>query len=233
MSRRPSTQTTKFNATATADIPRSSFDLSHGLKTTFNADEIVPIFNMEILPGDSVSLRASIFGRMATPIKPLLDNLHCETFFFFTPTRQVWENWVRFHGEQIDPSHSTDFAVPILELTAGDMEVGSMADYFGLPTINDLPDSDVTKMPPISALPFRCYNHIYNNWFRDENISTGRQVPKDDGPDNMNSENYRTCAVRRKKKDYFTGCLPWPQKHADVTVNLGGNAANYYRCCIQ
>lgn len=222
--RRPSTQSNKFNATATADIPRSSFDLSHGLKTTFNTNDLVPILNMEILPGDSINCRASIFGRMATPLKPLLDNLHCETFFFFTPTRQVWDNWVRFHGEQTDPANSTDFVVPVLAPAVGDFEVGSLADYFGLPTVNDLPQGDVTKMPPISALPFRCYNHIYNEWFRDQNLSTNRIIERGDGPDNMSSSFYRTPAVRRKRKDYFTSCLPWPQKNEDVTVSLGSSA---------
>jgi len=219
MSRRPSTETNKFNATATAVIPRSSFDLSHGLKTTFDANELIPIFNMEILPGDSISLRASIFGRMATPLKPLLDNLHCETFFFFTPTRQVWDNWIKFHGEQETPTDSIDFLVPVLDIQAGDMLVGSTADYLGLPTENDV--ADVTLLPPISSLPFRCLNHIYNNWFRDQNISTARQVPKGDGPDLMGANNFTTPAIRRKRKDYFTGCLPWPQKHGDVTVSLG------------
>lgn len=225
--RRPSTDTNKFNATATADIPRSSFDLSHGLKTTFNANDLVPILNMEVLPGDSINCRASIFGRMATPLKPILDNLHCETFFFFTPTRQVWDNWVKFHGEQVDPSNSTDYVVPVLAPTLGDFEVGSLADYFGLPTVNDLPQGDVTKMPPISALPFRVYNHIYNEWFRDQNFMTNRVIERGDGPDDMNSSFYRTLARRRKRKDYFTGCLPWPQKGDPVTVGLVGNANIY------
>lgn len=222
--RRPSTETNKFNATATAEIPRSSFDLSHGLKTTFNANDLVPILNMEVLPGDSINCRASIFGRMATPLKPILDNLHCETFFFFTPTRQVWDNWVKFHGEQVDPSNSTDYVVPVLAPTVGDFEVGSIADYFGLPTVNDLPQGDVTKMPPISALPFRVYNHIYNEWFRDQNFMTNRVIERGDGPDDMNGSFYRTVAKRRKRKDYFTGCLPWPQKGDPVTVGLVGDA---------
>ena len=108
-----STQTHKFDSTAKASIPRSSFDLSHGLKTTFDAGYLVPILGMEVLPGDTINLRATLFGRLATPQKPIMDNLHLETFFFFIPWRQVWDNWVKFNGEQANPSDSTDFLIPV------------------------------------------------------------------------------------------------------------------------
>lgn len=209
MSRQPSTQTNRFDMTASAEIPRSSFDLSHGVKTTFDASDLIPILNLEVLPGDSISCRASIFARMATPLKPLLDNLHCETFFFFTPTRQVWENWVKMHGEQINPDDSTDYVVPVVTSPGSGWAEGTLGDYFGIP-INVIID--------VNAIPFRIHNHIYRNWFRDENLVDSPEVPLDDGPDDPT---LYQIYKRRKRKDYFTGCLPWPQKGPDTMLPLG------------
>jgi len=209
-----STQSNQFNQTPRADIPRSSFDLSHGLKTTFDAGNLVPILSLEVLPGDTINCRAALFGRLATPLKPILDNLHLETFFFFTPYRQVWENWTKFHGEQVSPGDSIDFVVPEVAVR-GEYEniPGSIFDYFGLP-----PTTDALSA---SVLPFRAYNHIYNNWFRDQNIIDSVPVPTTDGPDSPS--NY-AIQRRRKRRDYLTSVLPWPQKGPAVTVSLGGFA---------
>ncbi len=205
--------THQFSQTKTADIPRSSFDLSHGLKTTLDAGLLVPILSLEILPGDTINCRASLFGRMATPIKPILDNLYLETFFFFTPTRQVWDNWVKFNGEQIDPGDSIDFAIPTLSSgVASEMDI---FDYFGLP-LGARPQDTL-----ISALPFRCYNAIFNFWFRNENLIDSVNVNTDDGPDA--GSNYSVLR-RTKRKDYITSALPFPQKGPDVIVPLGGLA---------
>lgn len=210
MKRRPSTQTNRFDMVATAEIPRSSFDLSHGVKTTFNASDLVPILSMEVLPGDSISCRAAIFARMATPLKPILDNLHCETFFFFTPARQLWKHWINMHGEQNNPTDSIDFIVPQVRVSAS--PIGSIFDYYGIPT-------GVTGNVDVNALPFRAYNHIYNNWFRDQNLVDSIPFdPDSDGPDLATSYELKK---RRKRKDYFTGALPFPQKFQDVTVSLG------------
>lgn len=200
--------------TKTADIPRSSFDLSHGLKTTFNASELVPILSLEVLPGDTINLRASLFGRMATPQKPVFDNLYLETFFFFTPWRQVWPNFIKMMGEQESPGDSIDFAVPVLSDTVG-VDEGTIADYFGLP-LGLIPDT-----VEVSALPFRCYNKIFNFWFRDENLVTPVTELQDDGPDLLSTYELKS---RRKRRDYLTSGLPFPQKGPDVTVSLGGTA---------
>lgn len=212
MSRRQSTDTNRFNNIATAEIPRSSFDLSHGLKTTFDVDDLVPILNMEVLPGDTINLRAAIFARMATPLKPLLDNLHCETFFFFTPSRQVWEHWINMHGEQANPADSIDYLVPTTNTQAG-AAPGTLADYFGIPT-------GIAGLT-VNALPFRCYNWIFANWFRDQNLVDSPPLNTDDGPDTFTDY---TILKRRKRKDYFTGALPWPQKFSEVSVSLVGLA---------
>lgn len=206
-----STQSHKFDQTKRADIPRSSFDLSHGSKLTLDASVLVPILNLEVLPADTINLRAALFGRLATIQKPILDNLHLETFFFFTPTRQVWDHWVHFNGEQDNPTDSTDYVIPTITTTA---VLGDIYDYMGIPpaTANPL---------TFSAIPFRILNHIFNNWFRDQNLVDRLPVNTGDGPDDPASYKLFT---RRKKLDYLTGCLPWPQKGDPVTVPLVGQA---------
>ncbi len=211
MSRRPTHQ---FSQTKTASIPRSSFDLSHGLKATLNAGLLVPILSLECLPGDTINCRASLFGRMATPIKPVLDNLHMETFFFFTPTRQVWPNFLKMMGEQVNPGDSIDYSVPILG-SGPPVEELSIYDYYGIPLATNFNEVGV------NVIPFRIYNAIYNFWFRDENLIDSEPVPLTDGPDGR--ENYKLLR-RRKRRDYITAGLPFQQKGPDVTVSLGTSA---------
>jgi len=202
--------------TKTADIPRSSFDLSHGLKTTLNASELVPILSLEVLPGDTVNLRASMFGRMATPVKPLLENLYLESFFFFTPWRQVWPSFTKMMGEQESPGDSIDYSVPVMTGSTALNTPGSIFDYFGIP-LGLIPDQT-----PFSALPFRCYNKIFNFWFRDENLVD--PVSEID-TDNVDFWGNYEIKSRRKRRDYITSALPFPQKGPDTFVNLGGDAA--------
>ncbi len=200
--------------TKTADIPRSSFDLSHGLKTTFDSGFLIPILSLEILPGDTINLRASLFGRMATPIKPVLDNLFLESFFFFTPTRQLWPNFLKMMGEQVSPGDSIDYSVPICA-GADPIESGSLFDYLGVP-LSAKPDSI-----NISALPLRNYYKVYNFWFRDENLIDSINEVTGDGPDTYGNA---LPQRRRKRRDYITAGLPFPQKGPDVTVSLGDRA---------
>jgi len=202
--------------TKTADIPRSSFDLSHGLKTTFNASDLVPILSLEVLPGDTINLRASLFGRMSTPVKPVLDNLFLETFFFYTPWRQVWPSFTKMMGEQEAPGDSIDYSVPKMASVTPTQE-GDIYDYMGIP-----PGTQGSQTP-FSALPFRCYNKIFNFWFRDENLVEPVVEPIVDA--DATSLATFNIKKRRKRRDYITSCLPFPQKGPDTFVNLGGDAA--------
>ena len=203
-----------FSQIPRAEIQRSSFDRSHGLKTTFDAGLLIPIFVDEALPGDTFNMNLTAFARLATPLKPAMDNMHMETFFFAVPNRLIWENWQRFNGEQDNPDDSTDFLVPtVLSPSQGGFATNSISDYFGLPTgIQNL---------RVNSLHHRAYNLIYNEWFRDQNLQDSVEVPTDDGPDNILDF---TLLRRGKRHDYFTSCLPWPQKGENVEINVGGIA---------
>lgn len=202
-----------FSQIPSTQIPRSVFDRSHGYKTTFNSGYLVPFYVDEVLPGDSFKLTATLFARLATPIVPFMDNLYLETFFFFVPNRLVWDNWQKFNGEQKNPSDSTDFLIPTVSGT--NVQNQTLWDYFGLPT-------NVNKALKVNALPFRAYNLIFNEWFRDENLQESLKVPTGDGPDNLSDY---SLVRRGKRHDYFTSCLPWPQKGPGVEISIGGQAS--------
>lgn len=215
-----------FAAVPTATIPRSVFNRSHGHKTTFNEGYLIPIYVDEILPGDTFNLKMTAFGRLATPIFPLMDNMYLDVHFFFVPNRLVWENWERFNGAQDNPNDSTSFVIPVLDDTKAPINTtgfgeGTLADYFGLPT--KIAAGGAGKFP-VNALPFRGYNLIYNEWYRDQNMQNSVTFTKGNGPDDP--ANY-SLLQRGKRHDYFTSCLPWPQKVNDgstLNVPLQGSA---------
>lgn len=211
----------RFSAIPRAQIQRSVFNRSHDYKTTFDSGYLVPFYVDEVLPGDSFKLNCSVFCRLATPIVPFMDNLYLETFFFFVPNRLVWKHWENFMGQQDNPGDSTDYLIP--QTVAGNtgFAVGSVADYFGIPTS--------VKGLSVSSLPFRAYQLIYNEWFRDENLQdrVGAWAPaaphKDDPVGDWNDTNSTGLTLLRRNKyhDYFTSALPWPQKGDAVDVNFG------------
>jgi hypothetical protein len=195
------------------DVPRSKFMGSFTRKTTFNAGKLIPFLVDEVLPGDHLKYDCTAYVRMATPYFPLMDNQRIDTHFFFVPNRLVWSNWRRFMGEQTTPAQSIDLTVPVMDFNADwptGVLVGSLTDYFGIST------NSWSIIPgQISALPYRAYNLIYNEWFRDENLISSAVV--DTGDAASVSSNY---AVRRRAKsqDYFTSALPWPQKFTAPSI---------------
>lgn len=198
-----------------ANIQRSSFDRSHGLKTSFDADKLIPIYVDEVLPGDTHILNAQMFGRLATPIHPIMDNLYLDTFYFFVPMRLVWSNYYKFFGGQDDPDASIDYQIPTVLLNSGgDTAEGSLPDYFGLPT---------KTTQTVSNLPFRAYWLIYDEWFRDQNLQNSARISKlDTSAIISNTLDYTNIlpATRGKRHDYFTSCLPWAQKGEAVSVPI-------------
>jgi hypothetical protein len=207
-----------FSEVPRANIPRSSFNRSHGLKTTFDADYLIPVFVDDVVPGDTFNLNMNFFARLATPLHPIMDNMYLESFFFFCPYRILWPNWEKMHGAQDDPSDSIDYTVPTITTPLNSANIGQIWDYMGLPC--GVTSGSIT----FSALPFRAYNLIYNEWFRDQNLQDSVVVDTDDGPDSTG--NY-TLLKRGKRHDYFTSCLPWPQKGDAVDLPLGTVAPIY------
>ncbi len=207
----------EFSQVPRADIARSSFNLSHGLKTTFDVDFLIPILVADIIPGDTWNLKCSFFMRLATPLEPIMDNMYCDTHWFFVPYRTIWTNFERFHGAQDDPGASIDFTIPLLS-TATSNE-GTLSDYMGIP----LGVWGATMQ--VSALPFRAYRKIYDDWYRDENLQNSIDHQVNDGPDSVGESGSTAVPLKRGKRfDYFTSCLPAPQKGSAVSLPLGTSA---------
>lgn len=205
----------KFSEVPQANIERSIFDRSHGHKTMFEPDFLIPFYVDWVLPGDTFNVNTNNFIRMTSPLKvPIMDNMYLDTFYFFVPNRLLWENWEKFMGQQTNPGDSVSFTKPqIVADAATGFTVGTLADYFGMPLgVNSL---------SVDAELFRAYNLIYNEWFRDQNIQNSRVVDIDNGPDSITDY---TLLRRGKRHDYFTSCLPFAQKGTAVSVPLGTKA---------
>lgn len=228
----------RFSDAPAMYMKRTKFDRSHVYKTTFNSGKLIPVFVDEVLPGDTTRMSVNYFARLATPIKPIMDNIYLDWFFFFVPNRLVWEHWQNFCFEQEDPDDNTDYVIPTFT-AAGNSEnayIGSLWDYFGLPV------NTSGNLSGISALPFRGVYLIYNEWFRDENLQKSVKIQKGDTNEVLNSARASeqpswvfssdtnivpglACPPRGKRHDYFTSALPWTQKGPGVSVGLAGTAS--------
>lgn len=214
------------------DMPRSTFDRSSSVKTSFNVGEVVPFYVDEVLPGDTFKVETSKVVRMQTLLTPMMDNVYLDTYFFFVPNRLTWSHWKQFNGENTESAWipATEYEIP--QITSPDgtgFAVGTIADYFGIPT--GVPNLSV------SALPFRAYALIMNEWFRDQNLQDPLLIPLDDATvEGVNTGTFVTDVakggkpfVAAKYHDYFTSALPSPQKGPDVSIPVaaGGNLPVY------
>lgn len=227
----------RFSDAPAMYMKRTKFDRSHVYKTTFDSGRLIPVFIDEVLPGDTTRMSVNYFARLATPIKPIMDNIYLDWFFFFVPNRLVWEHWQNFCFEQEDPDDSTDYVIPTVAATGNsdNAYIGSLWDYFGLPV------NTPGNLSGISALPFRGVYLIWNEWFRDENLQKSVKIQKGDTNEVLNSARASeqpswvftsgtsivpglACPPRGKRHDYFTSALPWTQKGPGVSVGLAGTA---------
>ena len=170
-------QNSHFSQIPQANIRRSKFTRNHSHKTTFNAGKLIPIYVDEMLPGDTFSMDTSVFCRMSTPIYPVMDNAYMDYYYFFVPNRLLWDHWKEFMGENTSApwAQTTEYSIPQIitgHITANTFDSGSVADYMGLPL-------NVTNLS-VSALPFRAYALIWNEWFRSENVDDPTYFVTDD-----------------------------------------------------
>lgn len=201
------------------DIGRSMFDRSSGHKTTFNTGDLIPIYVDEVLPGDTFAMDMGMAVRMATPIFPVMDNLSLDIQFYFVPNRLIWEHWPEFLGENNSTAweQQTEYTIPQIDAPSGGWEVGTIADYMGVP---------VKQQIRINALPFRAYCKIWNDWWRDQNVMQPTMINMDETTVvGSNANSYVTDAQlggaplkAAKWHDYFTSALPEPQKGPAVSI---------------
>lgn len=229
----------RFSDAPAMYMRRTKFDRSHVYKTTFDAGKLIPVFVDEVLPGDTTRMSINYFARLATPIKPIMDNIYLDWFFFFVPNRLVWNHWQNFCFEQEDPDDSTDYVIPTVSASSEitNSLVGSLWDYFGLPI------NTTNNLSGINALPFRAVYLIWNEWFRDENLQKSVKIQKGDTNEVLDSSRISdqpswvlnspgtspypgyACPPRGKRHDYFTSALPWTQKGPGVSIGLAGTAS--------
>lgn len=238
MSRRIRVKGHRFSDAPAIYMRRTKFDRSHVYKTTFDSGKLIPVFVDEVLPGDTTRMSVNYFARLATPIKPIMDNIYFDWFFFFVPNRLVWEHWQNFCFEQEDPDDSTDYVIPTLSASSkvSNSLIGSLWDYFGLPI------NTTENLSGINALPFRGVYLIWNEWFRDENLQKSVKIQKGDANEVLDSSRISeqpswvlnspgtggypgyACPPRCKRHDYFTSAFPWTQKGPGVSIGLAGTA---------
>lgn len=198
-----------FAQTPEINMPRSAFDRSFTVKDTFNFDYLTPFFLDEVVPGDTINLNLQTLIRLQTQSVPIMDNMYAKFFFFFCPSRLLWDNFTKMMGERLNPDDSIDYSVPQISLPDVGVQVGSLAEKLGF-NVNI-----GAALQTTNALPFRMYNKIWNDWFRSSELQDQITVDLDNGPDN-----YADYVLKKinKKHDYFTSALTDPQKGTALRI---------------
>lgn len=220
----------RFAENPQVDVSRSRFQRNSDNKTTFNAGDLIPIYLDEVLPGDTHQIDLACVMRMATPIFPVMDNAFCDFYFFFVPNRLLWEHWKEFMGENRETAWTpkTEYSIPQVTAPDGGWAEGTLADYLGLPT--------KVRGISVSALPGRAYGLIYNEWFRNQNVTQPTLVEVTDatttGKNDGSATNDSAITLGKPLKaakvfDYYTGALPEPQKGEPIMLPLTGAAPIY------
>lgn len=237
-------QVSRFTLNPSVDIQRSKFERNSDVKFSFNVGDLVPFYVDEVLPGDTFSIDTSKVVRMQPLVAPIMDNLYLDTYWFFVPNRLVWNHWKNFCGENtsykwIPP---VEYFVPkvkgIVSSSASTGEdlhrwvSGDIADYMGIPICSTDVKPSSNEYLEVNALPFRGYALIWNEFFRDQNLQDPIPIPVSDGSVVVQTDDAlydRICTGSGilkacKYHDYFTSCLPSPQKGPDVSIPLSGLA---------
>lgn len=209
-----------------ANVPRARFKRDYSLLTTMNEGDLVPIYCDEVLPADTAKIDLNALMRMSTPLYPVMDNCYCDFYFFFVPSRLLWEHFENLMGQNdstfwADP---VEYTTPKTTAPENGWNVGTLADYFGIPT-------GVANLQ-VNSLPFRAYAKVWNEWFRDENLQQPVTMSKTDattagsntGTNLTDAEAGGLPLKVCKYKDYFTSCLPSPQKGEAVKLPITGSA---------
>nr|DAS47350.1 MAG TPA: Major capsid protein [Microviridae sp.] len=226
-----------FNQIPEMKASRTRFNRDQTILTTFDSGKLIPFYVDEVLPGDTFSVDTSAIIRMTTPKYPVMDDAFIDFYYFYCPNRILWDNFKQFMGEVEGTPWAPEKSYNVPQITISGSQGNpapyeeSILDYMGIPT-------KIKNVFTVNALPIRAYVKIWNEFFRDENVGNAATIKTDNG--NVNYQDGREedqteeilkkaigggrCLPVNKFHDYFTSCLPYPQRGPEVTLPMTGNA---------